>query len=212
MIRAVVFDMDGVLIDAKEWHYEALNRALALVGYTITREEHETTFDGLPTKKKLDMLALRHGLPRRLHPFLNEMKQQYTMDMVYQLCKPTFHHEYALSRLKRAGYKLAVASNSIRNTVAVMMEKAHLAPYLDLQLSNEDVSLPKPHPEIYTKAIRSFGLTPAEVLIVEDNENGIRAATASGANVLVVRDVNDVTLDNILSRVRDIETPARRAA
>ncbi len=213
MIRAVIFDMDGVLIDAKEWHYEALNRALELVGFTITREEHETAFDGLPTKKKLDMLTDRFGLPRKLHGFLNEMKQQYTMDLVYQLCKPTFHHEFALSRLKRRGYKLAVASNSIRHTVRVMMEKAHLAEYLDLQLSNEDVAQAKPHPEIYLKAIRTLGCVPAECLVVEDNENGIKAATASGAHVLVVHDVNDVHLDNILARIRDIESaPARRAA
>lgn len=213
MIRAVIFDMDGVLIDAKEWHYEALNKALELVGYTITREEHETTFDGLPTKKKLEILSARYGLPRKLHGFLNEMKQQYTMDLVYQLCKPTFHHEFALSRLKRRGYKLAVASNSIRNSVRVMMEKSHLAEYLDLQLSNEDVSQAKPHPEIYQKAIRSLGCTPTECLIVEDNENGIKAANASGAHVLVVNDVNDVHLDNILARIRDVESaPVRRAA
>ncbi len=213
MIRAVIFDMDGVLIEAKEWHYEALNKALELVGYIITREEHETTFDGLPTKKKLEMLSVKYGLPARLHGFLNEMKQQYTMDLVYQLCKPTFHHEFALSRLKRKGYKLAVASNSIRNTVRVMMDKAHLTEYLDLQLSNEDVSQAKPHPEIYLKAIRTLGFTPPECLIVEDNENGIKAATASGAHVLVVKDVNDVHLDNILARIRDVESvPLRRAA
>lgn len=213
MIRAVIFDMDGVLIDAKEWHYEALNKALELVGFTITREEHETTFDGLPTKKKLELLTARYGLPGKLHGFLNEMKQQYTMDLVYQLCKPTFHHEFALSRLKRKGYRLAVASNSIRQTVRVMMDKAHLAEYLDLQLSNEDVSQAKPHPEIYLKAIRTLGCTPGECLVVEDNENGIKAATASGAHVLVVNDVNDVHLDNILTRIRDVESiPARRAA
>lgn len=213
MIRAVIFDMDGVLIDAKEWHYEALNKALELVGFTITREEHETTFDGLPTKKKLELLAARYGLPAKLHGFLNEMKQQYTMDLVYSRCKPTFHHEYALSRLKRKGYRLAVASNSIRHTVRVMMEKSHLAEYLDLQLSNEDVSQAKPHPEIYLKAIRTLGFTPGECLVVEDNENGIKAATASGAHVLVVNDVNDVHLDNILARIRDVESaPVRRAA
>ena len=213
MIRAVIFDMDGVLIDAKEWHYEALNKALELAGFTITREEHETTFDGLPTKKKLELLSDRYGLPRRLHGFLNEITQQHTMDLVHQHCKPTFHHEYALSRLKRRGYRLAVASNSIRHTVRVMMEKSHLAEYLDLQLSNEDVAQAKPHPEIYMKAIRTLGFAPTECLVVEDNDNGIKAATASGAHVLVVTDVNDVHLDNILARIRDVEAiPVRRAA
>ena len=70
--------MDGVLIDAKEWHYEALNKALALFGYQISRYEHLVTYDGLPTRKKLEMLSMEQGLPVQLHSFINEMKQLYT--------------------------------------------------------------------------------------------------------------------------------------
>ena len=62
-IRAVVFDMDGVLIDAREWHYEALNEALELFGFTIDRESHLTRFDGLPTRDKLKALSQEKGLP-----------------------------------------------------------------------------------------------------------------------------------------------------
>ncbi len=212
MIRAVVFDMDGVLIDAKDWHYQALNRALELFGYTITPDEHHTTYDGLTTRTKLDMLSAKYGLPRRLHGFLNELKQQYTMDIVYQQCRPTFQHEYALAQLKRHGYKLAVASNSVRNSVEVMMDRSHLRSHLDLMLSNQDVARPKPHPDLYTKAIGHFGLSPHEVLVVEDNENGVRAAVAAGAHVLVVRDVHDVHLGNIMGRIREVETASRRGA
>src|ERR1043166_6712301 len=125
-IRAIIFDMDGVLIDAREWHYEALNRALALFGYTISRMEHLTTFDGLPTSRKLEMLSLARGLPRGLHTFINQLMQQYTTELIHQRCKPVFAHEYALSKLHEAGYKLAVASNSIRSTVELMMEKSNL--------------------------------------------------------------------------------------
>ena len=70
-IKAIIFDMDGVLIDAKDWHYEALNRALKLFGYNISRYDHLVTFDGLPTRKKLEMLTREHGLPPSLHGFLN---------------------------------------------------------------------------------------------------------------------------------------------
>jgi beta-phosphoglucomutase len=212
MIKAVIFDMDGVLIEAKEWHYEALNESLELFGFTISPEEHKTTYDGLPTSKKLHMLSERNGLPRKLHTFINDMKQQYTMDMVYERCKPTFQHEYALAELKRIGYKLAVASNSIRQTVEVMMDKAHLRCHLDFLLSNQDVKEGKPSPEIYNLAIHKLGLKPQECLIVEDNENGIRAAKASGANLLVVRDVHDVHLSNILGRISEVNTAARSAA
>ncbi|AIL64399.1 HAD family hydrolase [Pseudomonas alkylphenolica] len=204
MIKAVIFDMDGVLIEAKDWHYEALNKSLRLFGHTISRHDHLTTYDGLPTSRKLDMLSVERDLPFELHNFINEMKQAYTMEIVYAQCKPTFVHQYALSSLKNLGYKLAVASNSIRNTVEVMMEKARLDQYLDLKLSNEDVEHAKPAPDIYTKAIRSFGLSPDECLVVEDNENGIRAARASGAHVLVVESVEDVNLENITRRIQEI--------
>ncbi|PTQ90041.1 HAD family hydrolase [Agitococcus lubricus] len=205
MIKAVIFDMDGVLIEAKEWHYEALNRALELFGYSISRYDHLTTFDGLPTKKKLEMLSVQAGLPTALHSFINEMKQIYTMEIVYTQCKPRFNHEHALSTLKSMGYKLAVASNSIAQTVHVMMDRSHLAKYLDIQISNEHVKQAKPHPEMYLKAISDLGLTPQECLILEDNENGIRAAKASGAHLLVVQDVSDVNFDNILARIQQIE-------
>lgn len=210
MIKAVIFDMDGVLIEAKDWHYEALNKALNLFGHSISRYDHLTTYDGLPTSRKLDMLSTERDLPVKLHRFINEMKQMYTMEIVYTQCKPTFVHQYALSSLKNLGYKLAVASNSIRNTVEVMMEKACLDQYLDLKLSNEDVKSPKPAPDIYSKAISSFGLSPDECLVVEDNENGIRAARASGAHVLVVEGVEEVNLENITNRIREINAQQYR--
>ena len=189
MIKAVIFDMDGVLIEAREWHYEALNKALKLFGYEISRFDHLTTYDGLPTKRKLEMLSIERDLPRELHEFINEMKQVYTMELVYTQCKPRFIHEFALSTLKSHGLKLGLASNSIRSTVDTMLQKAALSGYFDLTLSSDDVAHQKPDSEIYTKAIKAFNLIPSEVLIVEDNENGVKAAKGSGANVLVVRNV-----------------------
>ena len=71
---------------------------------------------------------------------INDLKQVYTTELTHQQCKPTFSHEYALSKLKGLGYKLAVASNSIRPTVELMMEKSNLRPYLDVLFSNQDVA------------------------------------------------------------------------
>lgn len=204
-IKAVIFDMDGVLIQAKEWHYEALNRALGLFGMEISRYDHLVTFDGLPTRKKLEMLSAERGLPNELHDFINEVKQQYTLEIVNAQCKPRFCHEYALSRLRNEGYKLAVASNSIRKTVQIMMEKSALISYLDFYLSNQDVAVGKPDPEIYSKSIRQLGLSPQECLVVEDNENGIQAARASGAWLMEVDEVEEVNYQNIMSHIARIE-------
>ncbi|WP_462104251.1 HAD family hydrolase [Campylobacter concisus] len=205
MIKAVIFDMDGVLIEAKDWHYEALNKALRLFGMEISRYDHLVTYDGLPTRKKLEMLSLERNLPRGLHKFINEMKQQYTMQMIYSLCKPKFYHEYALSNLKNEGYKMAVCSNSIRETIEIMMKCASLDIYLDFYVSNQDVKNGKPDPEMYNKAIEKMHLSPNECMIVEDNENGIKAARASGANVMVVADVSDVNYDNIKKHIKMFE-------
>jgi beta-phosphoglucomutase len=196
-IKAVLFDMDGVLIDAREWHYEALNLALSPFGLEIDRDAHLATYDGLPTRTKLDMLSKSRALPRGLHGFVNMMKQRYTADMVRQRCHPVFQHQYALARLKTAGYKLTVCSNSVRQSLELMMQRAGLDSFLDLMVSNEDVSKPKPDPEMYLLAMSKLGLSPQECLIVEDNEHGIRAAKASGAHVLVVSNPSDVTLPRI---------------
>jgi HAD superfamily hydrolase (TIGR01509 family) len=208
-IKAIIFDMDGVLIEAKDWHYEAINKALKLFGMEISRYDHLVTYDGLPTKKKLEMLSMERGLPKDLHQFINEMKQQYTMEIVHAQCKPLFFHEYALSRLKNEGYHMAVCSNSIRNTIEVMMQKASLENYLDFYISNQDVTHGKPNPEMYTKGIEKMGLTPKECLIVEDNEHGVQAALASGAHLLKVETVDEVNYENIKHRIIQIEKDTR---
>lgn len=197
--------MDGVLIDAREWHYESLNKALRLFGTEISRYDHLVTFDGLPTRKKLEMLSMEQNLPVKLHSFINELKQEYTWQIVYTQCKPIFQHRYALSKLKEKGYKIAVCSNSISKTIELMMEKAGLSEYLDFFLSNQDVVKGKPDPEIYTKAITRFGLNAKQCLVVEDNQNGIKAALASGAHLLKVDNPSDVTYNNIMLRIKEIE-------
>jgi len=207
-IKAIIFDMDGVLIEAKEWHFESLNRALGLFGMEISRHEHLVTYDGLPTKKKLEMISLERGLSYKLHNFINEMKQIYTMELIYTKCKPVFYHQYALARLKREGYRIAVGSNSIFKTVETMMELSQLVEYLEFFLSNQDVGKPKPDPEMYITAINRFGLKPAECLIVEDNENGIKAALASGAHLLKVSSVEEVNYQNIITTIRTLEGDA----
>lgn len=205
MIKAIIFDMDGVLIEAKDWHYESLNRALRLFGMEISRYEHLTTFDGLPTRRKLQMLSAQGGLPTELHEFINDMKQRYTLEIVQTQCKPRFNHEYALSKLRAKGYRMAVASNSVRNTIEVMMQKAALSDYLEFIVSNQDVVKPKPDPEMYNYAIAKLGISPVECLIVEDNENGVRAARASGGHVMEVTEVSDVTYANISARIAECD-------
>jgi len=125
--------------------------------------------------------------------------------MVYTLCKPKFNHEYALSRLKADGYRIAVCSNSVKKTIEVMMERSSLKKYLDFSLSAQDVLLPKPAPDIYLAAMEKYELEPHECLVVEDNENGLKAARASGAHVMQVHNVNEVNYENIIANINKYE-------
>ena len=204
MIKGVIFDMDGVLIEAKDWHYDALNRALGVFGHNISRYEHLVTYDGLPTIIKLDMLTRERSLPRKMHDFINELKQKYTLELVHINCKPRFNHEYALSRLKADGYKIGCASNSVKDSVNIMLSKSNLYEYMDVIYSAQDVENPKPSPDMYDQAILSLGLEPQECLIVEDNENGIAAAKASGAHLMAVKEVDEVNIDNLYNRINSI--------
>lgn len=203
-IDTILFDMDGVLIDARDWHYEALNKALSVFGLSISRIDHLTNFDGLPTREKLKLLTMERKFPEQLHDFVNELKQKYTLEMVYQYCSPCFAHEYALSKLRGSSIKLGLCSNSVRRSVELMTERANLDQYFDVVLSNEDVTKSKPDPEIYIRAMAKLKSKPERTLIIEDNENGLRAAIASGANVMRVLSPDDVNYENISKKICQI--------
>lgn len=196
-IRGVIFDMDGVLIDAREWHYEALNKALAVFGYQISRYEHLTSYDGLPTREKLRRLTVEKGLPEPLHKLIAKLKQRYTEDIIAVQCRPRFEKEYMISRLRSRGLKLGVASNAVRDSVVSMLSKSNILDAFDFHLSNQDVEKQKPDPEIYLKAADQMGFDPHQLVVVEDNHYGVEAAKTSGCHVIQVSGVEDVNLELI---------------
>ena len=207
-IDAIIFDMDGVLIDARYLHYESLNAALSPFGLEISHDAHLANFDGLSTRQKLAILSETRGLPTGLHSLINELKQKFTLAKIPSHCRPVFQHRYLLSRLAKEGYRLALCSNSVRNTVDDMMRAADLNKFFDLTLSNEDIHFPKPHPEIYTEAAKRLNVQPDRCLVVEDNVNGIQSAQAAGMHVLEVPDPDAVTYDRVATA---LETIARGA-
>jgi HAD superfamily hydrolase (TIGR01509 family) len=201
MIKLIVFDLDGVLVEARDFHYEALNRALASFDekYIISREEHLSTYDGLNTSKKLWLLSQSKGLSLDIHKEVWQKKQKFTHDIIKEKIHPYRHERlyYMLKELKNNGYKIYCASNSIRSSVKLMLLKAGYLEHIDEYFSNEDVKSPKPHSEIYLKCMLKAGVNPKECLVVEDSHIGRKAAHESGAHVLGVQGLEDVTSENI---------------
>ena len=194
---AVIFDMDGVLIDARDWHYRALNDALEIFDASIDSHEHETRFDGLPTRVKLQMLTEESKLPAHLHELIDEVKQERTLREAAQRCFPRVEHLLMMEWLKREGISIGLATNSIRRTTLAMLDFAGLLKYLDVIVTNEDVRNAKPAPDIYLEAVRLLGVTPGQTLVVEDSEFGIRSAEAAGCTVIRVSGIEDVS-ENLL--------------
>lgn len=198
MIKLIIFDMDGVLIDAKKIHYDSLNYALSLHDdrYVIDIDEHLNIYDGLKTTEKLKLLTKNKGLSENQYDSVWNEKQKQTM-MLLKNVKPSEQLIDCLSKLKKDGYKIACCSNSIRNTVFTVLCKLDILEYFDVVLSNEDVKNSKPYPEIYWNAMSKSGVLPEETLIVEDSPHGLIAATKSNANVMRVKSTKYVTYDNI---------------
>ena len=204
MIKLIIFDLDGVLVEAKEIHYNTLNQALREIGneYVITEAEHLSTYDGLKTNQKLDMLTKAKGLPKDVHEQVWNRKQHLTIEAISQL--QTNHVLVSLFKeLRDRGYQLACASNSIRRSVLVMLSKIGLIEYMDLIISNEDVKNSKPHPEMYWKAISMMGVLPEQTLIVEDSPHGLLAASRSRAHVVRVDNPHDLTIEKLETKLKE---------
>lgn len=191
--QAVVFDMDGVLIDARDWHYRALNEALAVFDAHISEDEHLDRFNGLPTRVKLAMLTDEGRLPSHLHGLIDAVKQERTLREAAHLCFPRVEHLLLMAWLRGRGVRVGVATNSIRRTSTTMLAFAGLLDDLDVLVTNEDVAHAKPAPDIYLSAARSLDIDPADVLVVEDHPYGVASAEAAGCRVVQVDGVDDVT-------------------
>ena len=201
MIKLIVFDLDGVLVETKKLHFDAFNKALRDVDpkYEISYDEHLARYDGLSTHKKLDIIGREKGLSGMEFQSIWLRKQVYTSQMLRELTPDTRLIE-VLRKLKEK-YTIAVASNSIRDSVKITLLKLGLLEYVDFYLSNEDVKHPKPHPEIYLRSMIQSGATPKEALIIEDSVIGRNAANNSGAYLLGVNNSLDVTYEHITGHI-----------
>jgi len=197
MIKVIIFDLDGVLVDTKLIHYEALNEALKKYKFKeISFDEHVKIFDGLPTSEKLNILNKKYKLPKKLFSKINKYKQIVTAKILKKKIKKNKKIIEIMKYLSKE-YKIAVATNAISSTLKICLDKLGVSKFIDYQLSNENVKKPKPNPEIYLRIFIKFGIYPAEALIVEDSHYGREAAVSSGAKLLPIKNLKELNLKKI---------------
>lgn len=206
-VKLIIFDLDGVLVNSRPLHYDALNAALADINknYIINSEEHLAKYDGLSTKQKLELLTKEKGLPSNLYSKIWSLKQEKTYDIINQTFKFDEGKRELLRTLKNDGYILYCASNSIWNTVKLMLLRTGMLEYFDYFISNEEVKCPKPSPEIYMQCMMRARVGVGECMICEDSYIGKQSATNSGAHLCPIEDPNDLTLDKLKKYIKHFE-------
>ena len=199
MTQLVIFDLDGVLIDSKDYHYDALNEALG-EEYAISREEHVSTYDGLPTTAKLELLSKNKGLPAERYEEIWRAKQENTLHIFKTKVDKDYELMGYFQQLVEEGYKVAVASNSIRNTVKIILLRLGLLEFVDIYVSNEDVVRNKPFPSMYWKCMMALGALPDDTVILEDSHIGRQGALDSKCHLVPIEnrsDLNQTKIDRI---------------
>ena len=194
-VKAVLFDLDGVLVDACELHRVALNKALEEEGYTITLEEHHDRYNGLPTKVKLQMLTTEKGLSVGLHSKISQRKQILTSILAERIIKPNKDIYDLLYYLQNKSIKLACCSNSVRGTVDHLLSITQLFDLVEVSVGNDEGVAPKPAPDIFLEGARRLNVSIEECVIVEDSPIGLKAAyTANPLRVIQVSGPEEVNL------------------
>ena len=197
MIKAIIFDLDGVLVDTKQIHFEALNAALRKYKFEkISIDDHIKIFDGLPTNEKLKILQKKKNLPKKYFLKINKYKQKVTAEILKKNIKKNDKIIHMMKNLHEK-YKIAVATNAVNSTLKICLNKLGISKYVDFKLSNEDIVNPKPNPEIYLRIFIKFGIYPSEALIVEDSHYGREAAISSGAKLLPIKKIDELDLKKI---------------
>jgi len=176
-LKAIIFDMDGVIIDSERLHLK-INRELAEeFGGKLSQEEREailgkTDYDIWSNLKK------RFNMKPSVEQLI-EMKKQRFLKNIHQVKLVDHFFEFMLAAYN-ANYLLALASSNNRAIVDKVLEKFELMKYLKVAISGEDVIKGKPDPEIFLKTASMLGVKPSNCLVIEDASNGVQAAKAAG--------------------------------
>lgn len=194
MIKALLYDLDGVLYDGMALHEEAFLAAIRTEGAVLSVEDHRKDYAGLPTRKKLERMVQRGLLTEARATSAFQTKQQLTQTYLEQRIRPDTDRLYLLRHMKEAGLRQGCVTNCIKSTTYEILRRTELLPFLDPVITNEDVRAPKPSPEPYLAACHALDLQPKETLVFEDHDVGMTSAFTAGCNVRQITQYDELTI------------------
>ncbi|HCY39756.1 MAG TPA: phosphatase [Prolixibacteraceae bacterium] len=180
MIKAIIFDMDGVLVDSEPFHVEIEKQQFELNKLNISDEEHHK-YMGVASEVMWQEISKRHSLQ---HPINELIAQNRNESIRYFSALPEIPVMPGLAdlleELTRKNTPLAVASSSFPEIIDLILEKTGLKKYFSVIVSSQEAGKSKPEPDVFLLAAQKLGISPEDCLVIEDSANGIKAALAAG--------------------------------
>ena len=178
MIEAVIFDLDGVIVQSEDAHIEAEKQTFLKYGVSVSAEElHKYT--GTTAKAMFTELIAKYKLDTTFEE-INLQKEKILLKLLKEDAAPTKGVIILIQELKQRGIKLAIGSSSTRILVEYVLKKLNITHLFDSVIAAEDVEHSKPNPEIFLKAAMNLGVDPSQCLVIEDAQLGVEAAKRAG--------------------------------
>jgi HAD superfamily hydrolase (TIGR01509 family) len=209
-VRAVIFDMDGLLVDTERIYFDALLRACASVGHEMT-EAFARSMIGVPGAECVAMIEAHYGSAFPMDIFGAEY-DRLVAARLEQGIPPRTGAKELVRLLVQRGIPQAVASSSRRPTVERYLRGVELIEHFSVLVCREDVVRPKPDPEPFLTAARLLDVPPEQCLVLEDSYHGIAAAHAAGAMPIMVPDMlvpTDEVRTRCIAIAEDLEAVRR---
>ncbi|OWY25899.1 HAD family phosphatase [Sphingobacteriales bacterium UPWRP_1] len=179
MNQLLIFDLDGVLLNTEQLYMEMNLRYFTRLGFSVSEQEYHT-FIGTSATNMWQYLKSKHQLPQPLHQLITDEKELKYQTLQQTTLTPSEGIVLLLERLANAGIPMAIASSGMRKNIDLILEKLQLSHFFDHIVSGEQVERGKPEPDIFLKAAAYFGTAPQHCTVIEDSENGVKAAKAAG--------------------------------
>ena len=190
MLKAVIFDMDGVIIDSEPIHYKLSKLYFNELGLDITDEEYYT-FVGIGDKEIFARLKNKYNLMLKSDEMAATYEKRY-IEYLKQMEneEPIRGVDILIRNLHKKGLLLAVGSSASRENIGIVLKSFHLEGYFDTIVSGYDVENSKPFPDIYIRSAEKLGVDPAECIVIEDSSNGVKASKSAGMKCIAYKNRN----------------------
>jgi len=176
MVKAIIFDMDGVIIDSEPMHLNLEREIFRRLGFAISDEDH-WSYIGTTSYFMWDDLRNKFALPDAVEALVANERNEYTQYLLStEEFAPIDGLRDLLAMLKRNQFRLAIASSSPLNIIEIVVDRLAIGRYFDVLVSGDQVQRSKPEPDIFLYAAQQMGVQPKNCLVIEDSANGIAAA------------------------------------